>query len=100
MSEQEAQATTTTESTQRKRRVIVGHVRSAKMDKTIVVQAARLQKHPKYGKFYQRYKRYKAHDEKNECEAGDLVEIIESQPISKEKCFRVQRIVEKVKKAS
>lgn len=99
MSEQETKATAA-EVIQRKRRVIVGHVKSSKMDKTIVVQAARLQKHPKYGKFYQVYKSYKAHDEKNECEDGDLVEIIESQPISKQKSFRLQRIVEKVKKAS
>lgn len=99
MSEQETK-TANAEVIQRKRRIIVGHVKSAKMEKTIVVQAARLQKHPKYGKFYQVYKSYKAHDEKNECETGDLVEIIESQPISKQKNFRLQRIVEKVKKAS
>lgn len=80
------------------RRIIVGTVVSDKMDKTIVVQAARLTKHPKYGKFYKKFKKFKVHDEKNTCDVGDLVEIIESQPISKQKSFRLKRIIEKVKK--
>lgn len=80
------------------RREVVGVVTSAKMDKTIVVQAARLTKHPKYGKYYKEYKKFKAHDEENKCEVGDRVLLIESAPISKEKKFRVRSIVEKVKK--
>lgn len=69
------------------------------MDKTIVVQAASLTKHPKYGKYYKSYKKYKAHDEKNECGIGDQVLIVESRPISKEKRFRLNKIVEKAKQA-
>ncbi|PIR22978.1 MAG: 30S ribosomal protein S17 [Deltaproteobacteria bacterium CG11_big_fil_rev_8_21_14_0_20_45_16] len=81
------------------RRAIVGTVIGNKMDKTIVVQAASLTKHPKYGKYYKSYKKYKAHDEKNECGIGDQVLIVESRPISKEKRFRLNKIVEKAKQA-
>lgn len=91
----EAQAATEN----RKRKLIVGRVVSDKMDKTIVVQASRLTRHPKYGKFYKLSKKFKAHDEKNECGVGDRVEIIESAPISKDKSFRLKRIVEKAVKA-
>lgn len=80
------------------RRTIQGHVVSNKMAKTVVVQAARLTKHPMYGKYYKKFKKYKVHDEENTCDVGDLVEIIESRPISKHKFFRLKRIVEKVKK--
>lgn len=82
-----------------KRRSVLGVVISTKMNKTIVVQSESLKKHLKYGKYYQRYKKYKAHDERAECEVGDRVLIIESRPISKQKHFRLQKIVEKVKKA-
>jgi len=79
------------------RRAITGTVIGNKMDKTIVVQAASLTKHPRYGKYYKSYKKYKAHDEKNECGIGDQVLITESRPISKEKRFRLNKIVEKAK---
>lgn len=82
-----------------RRKNILGKVTSVKMNKTIVVQATRQTKHPKYHKYYNQYKKFKAHDENNECEVGDRVLIVESQPISKEKKFRLRKIVEKVKKA-
>lgn len=71
-----------------------GEVVSNKMDKTAVIKIAVLKKHPKYHKRYMVYKRYKAHDEKNEYQVGDIVEIQESRPLSKEKRWVV---VKKVK---
>lgn len=79
------------------RRTIVGTVISNKMEKTIVVEVARLTKHPKYGKYYKVFKKYKVHDEKREGGVGDRIEMIECRPISKEKRFRLSRIVEKAK---
>ena len=80
-----------------RRRTIEGTVLSNKMDKTVVVETYSLIKHPKYGKYFKKYKKLKAHDEKNECQVGDRVELIETAPISKEKKFRVRQIVEKAK---
>ncbi len=80
-------------------RKIQGTVRSNKMDKTVVVEASRLVRHPKYGKYYKVYKKYKAHDEKNSCGMGDIVEIIECRPVSKDKRFCLLRIVERAKRA-
>ncbi len=77
------------------RRHIEAVVISNKMNKTVVVEMSTLMKHPKYGKYFRKYKKLKAHDEKSECKVGDKVEIIESRPISKEKRFRVTRIVER-----
>ena len=74
-----------------------GLVVSDKMDKTVVVAVTEKYKHPLYKKTVKRIKRYKAHDENNECGIGDRVEIIETRPISKDKCWRVGRIVEKAK---
>lgn len=79
-------------------RKIQGTVKSTKMNKTVVVEASRLIRHPKYGKYYKMYKKYKAHDEKNSCGAGDIVEIIECRPISKDKKFCLLRIVERAKR--
>ena len=75
----------------------VGIVVSDKMDKTIVVAIVNKYKHPLYKKTVTRTKRFKAHDESNECGVGDRVEIIETRPISKDKCWRVNKIVEKAK---
>ena len=77
------------------KRVLEGIVVSDKMDKTIVVKVESKQKHPLYGKTISKNKRYKAHDEKNECFEGDLVRIIECRPISKDKKFRLVKIVKK-----
>lgn len=75
----------------------IGLVKSNKMDKTIVVEETRRQKHPMYGKFVLKSKRYKAHDEKNECNEGDTVRIMETRPISKDKCWRLVEIIERAK---
>ena len=75
----------------------VGMVVSDKMDKTIVVAISERVKHPLYKKIVSRTKKFKAHDEHNECGIGDTVEITETRPISKDKCWRVSRVVEKAK---
>ena len=74
-----------------------GVVVSNKMDKTVVVSVVEKYKHPLYKKTVTRTKKFKAHDENNECGIGDRVEITETRPISKDKCWRVSRIVEKAK---
>ena len=84
-----------TERNERKTRE--GVVVSDKMDKTVVVSVVEKYKHPLYKKTVTRTKRFKAHDESNECGVGDTVEIIETRPISKDKCWRVNKIVEKAK---
>ncbi len=77
------------------KRVLQGRVKSAKMMKTVVVEVVRAVRHPVYGKFVRVRKRYKAHDEKGEYRAGDVVEIREHAPISKDKHFVVIRLVER-----
>lgn len=79
------------------RKVKVGIVESNKMDKTIVVKIDTKVKDPLYGKIVNRTLKVKAHDENNECEIGDKVEIMETRPLSKDKRYRLVRIVEKVK---
>jgi small subunit ribosomal protein S17 len=78
------------------RKVLVGHVTSDKMDKTIIVQVERLKRHAQYGKVIRFHKKYKAHDEHNSAHVGDTVKIIESKPISKEKRWALVEILEKV----
>jgi small subunit ribosomal protein S17 len=70
-----------------------GVVVSNKMDKTVVVVVERLVKHPKYKKYLRARKKYKAHDEKNECQVGDRVELIETRPLSREKRWAVRAVV-------
>ncbi len=77
------------------KRVLQGRVKSAKMTKTVVVEVVRAVRHPVYGKFVRVRKRYKAHDEKGEYREGDIVEIREHSPISKDKHFVVIRLVER-----
>ena len=74
-----------------------GVVVSDKMDKTIVVSMSTRVRHPLYGKFITRTSKVKAHDEANECGIGDTVEIMECRPLSKDKHWRLVRIVEKAK---
>ena len=74
---------------------MVGTVVSDKMDKTVVVQVERLTLHTRFKKYVRRRKRYKAHDERNECRMGDRVLIVETRPLSKEKCWRVLKTLEK-----
>jgi small subunit ribosomal protein S17 len=77
------------------RKVLVGRVISDKMDKTVVVRVERLTRHPLYGKVIRHHKRYKVHDEENACRVGDLVRMIESRPISKEKRWVVTDILKR-----
>jgi small subunit ribosomal protein S17 len=79
------------------KRIIKGVVVSDKMDKTIVVRAERLVKHPVFHKYVRKHVKYKAHDERNESKKGDTVLIIESRPLSREKRWRMLEIVEKAK---
>ena len=79
------------------RKVREGLVVSDKMDKTAVVAIERLKRHPLYGRVQRVTKRYKAHDENNECNVGDRVRIMETRPISKDKCWRVLTILERAK---
>lgn len=67
----------------------IGTVTSNKMQKTVVVRVDRRVKHATYGKYVTRHVKYKAHDEKNECQVGDKVRIVETRPMSKEKRWRV-----------
>ncbi|MEW5956769.1 MAG: 30S ribosomal protein S17 [Chloroflexota bacterium] len=76
------------------RKVLVGRVTSDKMDKTIVVQVERLKRHTRYGKVMRFHRRYKAHDEHNHAKIGDLVKIIESRPISKDKRWALVEVLE------
>ena len=66
------------------------------MDKTVVVSVERRVRHPRYGKVVRRVKKYKAHDEENTCRVGDLVRIVESRPLSREKRWVVEEIVKRV----
>jgi len=77
------------------RRRLRGEVISNKMDKTVVVRVDRTVRHRRYGKVMGRTKKYKAHDEENACRVGDLVTIVESRPISREKRWRVEEIVKR-----
>jgi small subunit ribosomal protein S17 len=75
----------------------IGVVVSDKMDKSIVVAVKRKVKHPIYGKFVNKTTKYHAHDEKNDCNEGDTVRIMETRPLSKTKCWRVVEIIERAK---
>jgi len=75
----------------------IGLVVSNKMNKSIVVAVLRKMKHPKYGKFVLKTSKFMAHDETQECKIGDRVKIMETRPLSKNKCWRLVEIIEKVK---
>ena len=77
------------------RKVLVGTVKSDKMDKTVVVAVETNVKHPVYGKIVKRTYTLKAHDEENQCKIGDKVKVMETRPLSKDKRWRVVEIVEK-----
>ena len=78
-----------------KRKVRFGRVVSNKMDKTVVVAVETPKRHPLYKKSIRRKVKYKAHDEKNQCGQGDMVKIIETRPLSKQKRWRVAEIITK-----
>jgi small subunit ribosomal protein S17 len=80
-----------------RRKTRTGLVTSNKMDKSITVSVERKVKHPIYGKFLKKTTKFMAHDEKNECSIGDVVKIMETRPLSKNKCWRLVEVVEKVK---
>ena len=74
-----------------------GVVLSNKMDKSITVAVKWKEKHPIYGKFVNKTKKFHVHDEKNDCNAGDTVKIMETRPLSKTKCWRLVQIIERAK---
>lgn len=74
-----------------------GVVVSNKMQKTITIAVERKVKHPKYGKFLTRTSKFKAHDESNECNIGDVVRVMETRPLSKDKNWRLVEIIERAK---
>ena len=75
----------------------IGVVFSNKMDKTITVAVKWKEKHPIYGKFVSKTRKFHAHDEKNDCNIGDTVRIMETRPLSKTKRWRVVEIMERAK---
>jgi len=77
------------------RRVLVGRVLSNRMDKTVVVEVERKKRHPLYGKVIATRTKYKAHDAENACQIGDLVQMMESRPLSREKRWTVTEILER-----
>lgn len=77
------------------RKVRIGTVVSNKMQKTIVVAVEDRIRHPLYGKIVRRTKKFKAHDENNQCNIGDVVKIMETRPLSKEKRWRLVEIIKK-----
>jgi len=79
------------------RKNITGKVVKNKMEKSIVVSVERKVKHPMYGKFVKKTSTFMAHDEKNECAVGDVVSIMETRPLSKNKRWRLVQILEKAK---
>ena len=83
--------------TRKLRKERIGTVTSNKMEKSIVVSEVKKVKHPMYGKFVLKTKKYVAHDEKNDCNIGDIVKIMETRPLSKTKCWRMVEIIERAK---
>ncbi len=79
------------------RKILTGRVVSDKMQKTVVIKITRRKLHPLYKKYITKSKKIKAHDERNECSIGDIVRVIESRPLSKDKNWRLLEIVEKAK---
>jgi small subunit ribosomal protein S17 len=79
------------------RKTRIGRVVSDKMDKTVVVAIETKVRHPLYGKTINRTTKFKAHDENNECKVNDIVQIMETRPLSKDKRWRLVKIVEEAK---
>ena len=80
-----------------RRKERVGKVVSNKGDKTVIVLTERMVKHPIYGKFIRKSTKFMAHDEKNDCNMGDVVKIMEVRPLSKRKRWRLVQILERAK---
>ena len=79
------------------RKELIGVVVSDKMEKSITIAVKRKEKHPIYGKFLNKTSKFTAHDEKNDCNNGDTVKIMETRPLSKNKRWRLVEIVERAK---
>lgn len=88
---------TQTKTNKRNRKTLIGTVVSNKMEKTIVIRIERRKLHPLYKKYITRTKKIKAHDEGNLCQIGDLVKVIESRPLSKDKRWSLLEVLEKAK---
>ncbi len=104
MSPEKKTAETTAESgsdarPEARKRKLVGVVTSDKMNKTRIVLVERRLSHLKYGKYMTRRTKYKAHDEKNEFKTGDRVQIVETRPLSREKRWRVEKLIERPQEA-
>lgn len=97
MSESEAAVAGAQAEQRGRRKVRQGKVVSEKMEKTVVVAVESRMRHPLYGRIVRRTKRYKAHDENNEFHVGDTVEITECRPLSRDKNWRVSRLIERAK---
>ena len=91
----EANAATSAHGTEKHgvKRTLVGKVTSAKMTKTVVVEVVRSVRHPIYGKYVRRREKYKAHDEQGQYKLGDMVEIQEHRPLSREKRWAVIKLI-------
>jgi small subunit ribosomal protein S17 len=76
-------------------RNVVGRVSSDKMDKTITIVLERKEKHPMYGKYISKRTKVHAHDERNECKVGDLVQVQECRPVSRNKSWKLVKIIER-----
>ena len=83
--------------TRKLRKERTGLVVSDKMDKSITIEVERKVKHPIYGKFVKKTSKFIAHDEKNDCNIGDTVRVMETRPLSKNKCWRLVEIIERAK---
>lgn len=83
-----------------RRKIRVGEVISDKMQKTVVVQVTTLKRHPLYKKTIKKRKKFYAHDEKQECKVGDIVEIMETRPLSRLKRWRVVKILKRSDKTA
>lgn len=91
------QNTETASAARGKRKTRIGKVVSSKMNKTIVVAIVRMVKHPLYKKYIKRTTRLYVHDETNDAREGDTVRVIETRPLSKLKCWRVQEVIDRAK---
>lgn len=85
------------EQTRNLRKERIGVVVSNKMDKSITIAVESRVKHPMYGKFIKKTSKFMAHDEKNDCNIGDTVRIMETRPLSKSKNWRLVEVIERVK---
>lgn len=81
-----------------RRKVMTGTVVSTAMQKTVVAQIERLVKHPAYGKYVRHRSRFKVHDEKSECQVGDVIRFMETRPLSKGKCWRLLDFIKRVER--